>query len=141
MSFNTKKQRQHLYNLTFLKWTLERRLSTLQQSTIETTLAIHVFGNKPTQDNFIKLSEALSDLETMIEVHELTYPALRQEMDKIQKQKLITLKKQNALESQASRLETKATEKKEAAAKIPDLIKKQKEQKAKNTIWKRLFRI
>lgn len=122
MSINTRKQRNHLYSLTFLKWTVEQRLSELERCSIDSTLAIHKFGNKADDDTFKKLCEMLSNYETMIEVAEETFPALRAEMDKIKKAKLTVLKKQG----QATKYEDKAKKIKEDALNLGKIIEKQK---------------
>lgn len=139
MSLNTKKQRQHLYNSTFLKWSVERRLSTLEKSTIDSTLSIHNFGNGASEEHFLKFCEALSDFETMIEVAEMTFPALRPEMERIQKQKLTTLKKRSLLQNKSSELEKKAEAIKEKALNLPEIIKKQESEKIKSKGLKKLF--
>lgn len=115
MSVNTRKQRNYVYGLTFLKWSVERRLSTLQQGSIETSLAVLKFGNEASEDNYKQLAEKLSDFETMLEVAEETFPALRADMDRIKKEKLITLKMQTKIFS------GKGTEqeKQEKADKVP----------------------
>lgn len=133
MSLNTRKQRNHLYGFTFLKWKVEQRLSTLQKSAIETSLSVHNFGNGASEAHFLKMCETLSDLETMIEVAEETFPTLRHEMDRIKKEKLTALKKREKLNGEAKELEEKAEQKKEAASKVPE------EQKKKKGILKHLF--
>lgn len=122
MSLNTRKQRNHLYSLVFLKWSVERRLSTLQQGSIETSLAVLHFGNEATEANYKQLAEKLSDFETMQEVAEETFPALRADMDRIKKEKLLTLKMQTKIMS------GKGTEKEkeEKAAKVPYQIREKK---------------
>ena len=139
MSLNTRKQRSYLYSQTFLKWKVEQRLSTLQKTAIESSLAIHKFGNNATQEGFKKLCESLSDFETMLEVIEETFPALRSEMDLIKKEKLTVLKKQNVLNNQAKKLEGKAEEKKKKSINIPEIIKMQTEQKLKPNGIRKLF--
>lgn len=125
MSLNTKKQRIHLYGQTFMKWSVEQRLSELEKASIETTLSIHKFGNQANDDNFKKMCEAFSDLETMLEVAEETFPAFRMKMDDIKKAKLTVLKKQTALTSQAQKHEAKADKKKEEALNVSKIIEKQ----------------
>lgn len=141
MSLNTRKQRNYLYSQTFLKWDVTQRLETLEKTSIESSLTIHNFGHLATKDNFERLCDSLSDFETMLEVAEETFPALRQEIDRIKKEKLTILKKRSVLESQASDLEKKAKEKKEKSLKIPEIIKEQEEQKLKPNRIKRLFNI
>jgi hypothetical protein len=137
MSLNTKKQRNHLYSLSFLKWSVERRLSTLEKTSIESTLAIHKFGNDASEINFNKLCESLSDFETMLEVAEETFPALRGKMDMIKKQKLTVLKKQGT----ANKLEEQAKKIKENALKLPEIIKEQEEQAKNSKGLKRLLNL
>jgi len=82
MSLNTQKQRQYLYNFTFMKWTVEQRLSTFQKSAIEVALTVNKFGTDASDANFNKLCENVSDIETMIEVIELTFAPLREEVER-----------------------------------------------------------
>lgn len=135
MSLNTKKQRLHLYGLTFMKWSVEQRLSELERTSIESTLSIHRFGNKADDDNFKKLCESLSDFETMLEVAEETFPRLRFEMERIQKAKLTALKKQG----QANNLKEKAKKIEEKAYKLPDIIEKQESQNPRSKGLKKLL--
>lgn len=137
MSYNSLKQRRPLYNATFLKWSIQRRLSTFEQASIESTLSIHKFGNEASQANFDNLCESLSDLETMIEVAEESFPALRGQMDVIKKHKLKALKKQ----TEANKLEDKAKEIKEKALNLPDIIKQQEEQAKNSKGIKRFFKL
>ena len=123
MSLNTLKQRQYLYKQTFLKWTVPQRLSTLEQTAIETTLNVHKFGNNANDPNFKKFCESLSDIETMIEVAEMTFPSLRAEMDTFKKQKLTVLKKQTALKEEADGLEKVAENKRQEASEVPEKMK------------------
>ena len=108
MSLNTFKQRRNLYNSTFMKWRIEQRLLTLQRNCIEAALHVHNFGDDSSDANFEKLCEHTSDIETMIEVLELTFPALRHKMELIRKRKLITLQKTTVLNEEAKKLEDKA---------------------------------
>ena len=132
MSFNTPKQRKHLYSLTFLKWTVERRLSELEGSSIESSLAVHKFGNDANNVNFNKLAESLSDLETMLEVAELSFPHLRFKIDKIKKQKLTVLKKQTTISNEADKLEGKIVKLKTKASSLTSVIDKQKSEPIKS---------
>lgn len=127
MSLNTKKQRAHLYGLSFLKWTPEQRLSTLEKTSIECSLAVHKFGNDANEAHFNKFAESLSDFETMLEVAEETFPSLRFKMDEIKKQKLTVLKKQTLLKNEAKKHEEKAEQFKEKASNISTVIEKQQE--------------
>ncbi|MGD2113404.1 MAG: hypothetical protein PVG07_00015 [Acidobacteriota bacterium] len=136
MSVNTRKQRNYLYGLTFLKWSVEQRLSELERCSIDSTLAIHKFGNKADDDTFKKLCEAFSDYETMIEVAEETFPALRAEMDKIKKAKLTVLKKQG----QANKHQEKADQIKEEALNLGKIIEKQETDTKKSKGLRSLFR-
>lgn len=115
-----------------MKWTPEKRLSTLEQVSIENTLSVHMFGNNPTDANFKKLAETLSDMETMIEVHELSFGGLRYQMDKLKKEKLQVLKKQTALKKVVKEHEIKAEEIKKEVAEVPKKIN----QKGKVAIFK-----
>ena len=85
------KKRKLIYKFTFMKWTPERRLSTFERTAIETSLAIHNFGNGATETTFRKLSESVADIKTMIEVAELTFPILKAEAERIMKEKLVAL--------------------------------------------------
>jgi len=139
MSFNTQKQRSHLYNLTFMKWKVEERISEFEKTSIESTLAIHKFGYKADNESFKKLCESLSDFETMLEVAEETFPALRENMDAIKKAKMIVLKKHTTLSDEASKHEIKADNLKKQASNISTVIEYQKKQKIKSKGLKSLF--
>jgi peptidoglycan hydrolase CwlO-like protein len=123
MSLNTLKQRQYLYKQTFLKWKVEQRLSTMEQTAIETSLSVHKFGSNATEPNFKKLCESLSDIETMIEVAEMTFPTLRGEMDALKKEKLTVLKKQTALKEEAEEIDKKAEAIRKQASEVPQQVK------------------
>ena len=138
MSLNTKKQRQFLYRYTFLKWTPEQRLSTFEKSAIELSLAIHNFGNKPTDKTMNMLAEKIGDLETMAEVSELSFENLRQTIDVIKKEKLTTLQKQSRLIETAESLEAKAEEKRVLVSEYAK--KKYKPQGFWQWLWFHTFR-
>lgn len=125
-----------MYSLTFLKWSVEQRLSELERASIDTTLAIHKFGNKADDETFKKLCEAFSDLETMLEVAEDTFPALRFEMDKIKKAKLSVLKKQG----QANNYKEKANKIEAEALNVKKIIEKQQTEAKNSKGLKKLFR-
>jgi hypothetical protein len=92
MNNNSKRKRRNLlYQYTFLKWTVERRLSTFEKTAIETTLAIHNFGNNATEQNFNKFCESVADIKTMVEVAEQSFPLLRIRSEDIMKEKLTIL--------------------------------------------------
>ncbi len=141
MSVNNRKQRNYIYGLTFLKWTPEQRLSSLEQISIETSLAAHKFGTKPDEERFNKLCESISDLETMIEVAEESFPKLRETADKIMKSKLVTLKKQTVLKNAAKKHEEKAVEKKKEALNLAKVIEGQKKNSKKLNYFGKLFRL
>lgn len=136
MSVNTRKQRNYLYNQTFLKWTVEQRLSEFERTSIDVTLAIHKFGNKANDETFDKLAESLADFETMLETAEETFPSLRAKMDKIIKAKLTVLKKQG----QANGFKEKAKKIEEDALNVKNIVEKQQTEVKKSKGLKKLFR-
>jgi len=106
-----------------MKWTPEKRLSTMEQTAIEASLSIHRFGNNATDPNFKKFCESLSDIETMIEVAELTFPSLRSEMNIFKKHKLKVLKKRTELYEEADGLEKVAENIRKEANEVPEKMK------------------
>ena len=103
-----------------MKWTPERRLSTFERTAIETSLAIHNFGNGATETTFRKLSESVADIKTMIEVAELTFPILKAEAERIMKEKLVALDIRTQEEERAKANTEKAEEKTEEKAETTD---------------------
>jgi len=114
------KKRKLIYKFTFMKWTPERRLSTFERTAIETSLAIHNFGNGATETTFRKLSESVADIKTMIEVAELTFPILKAEAERIMKEKLVALDIRTQEEERAKANTEEAEEKAEEKAETTD---------------------
>lgn len=122
-----------------MEWKLEERISEFEKTSIESTLAIHKFGYKANNESFKIFCEKLADFETMLEVAEETFPALRENIDSIKKSKLITLKKHTKLTDEATKHEEKAGELKNEASNISTVIEDQKKQKIKSKGLKRLL--
>lgn len=86
-----RKQRNLLYNYTFLEWPVDKRLSTFEGISIEFSLAIHKFGMSATDETFQELCTSLAELKTMIEVHEESINGLKANSEAIMQEKLFTL--------------------------------------------------
>lgn len=125
-SVNGRNGRNKVYNQSFMKQPVERRLSTFEQITIESTLAIHKFGNQPTEQSLNNLCEMIGDLETMIEVFENTFEGVRDKINATKKAKLEHLKKIST-----EQVEKEAAKKKEQASK-DEATKKQFQESAKS---------
>jgi len=136
MSLNIKKQRQYLYKMTFMLWNVEQRLSTFQKSAIEVSLAVNKFGTEASDANFNKLCENVSDIETMIEVIELTFAPLREEVERIKKQKLVVLQRTTRLNQEANGLEEKAGLIKKEASEVFQKLNQKKSFFQKLLFWK-----
>lgn len=132
MSLNTRKQRNYLYNQTFMKWTPEERISELEKAAIEVSLSVHKMGDNATAESFKKFTESISDFETMLETAELTFPTLRARIDTIKKAKLTTLKKHTVFTDEAEKHKSKADIANEKASKIKTVIESQQNQKVKS---------
>ena len=138
MSLNTRKQRNYLYNRTFLKWSIEERLIEFQKTALEVSLAIHNFGHKADNETFQRLNESLADFETMLETAEETFPNLRSSVEEIKKAKLIVLSKHTEINKEADKVQDKADKIREKAKNLKAVVKSQQEKKPKN-FFQRLF--
>lgn len=67
-NFKNKAKRLAIYNRTFMKQNLESRLFTLQQCATKLSLHTTNFALDMNQDNYEEFSEAIGDIETMIEL-------------------------------------------------------------------------
>ena len=67
-NFKNKAKRLAIYNRTFMKNNLESRLFTLQQCATKLSLHTTNFALDMNQDNYEEFSEAIGDIETMIEL-------------------------------------------------------------------------
>ncbi len=67
-NFKNKAKRIAIYNRTFMKQNLESRLFTLQQCATKLSLYTTNFALEMNQSNYEEFSEAIGDIETMIEL-------------------------------------------------------------------------
>jgi len=67
-NFKNKAKRLAIYNRTFMKQNLESRLFTLQQCATKLSLHTTNFALEMNQSNYEEFSEAIGDIETMIEL-------------------------------------------------------------------------
>lgn len=77
-NFKNKKNRSNLYERTFMKNNLESRLMTLQQSTTKLSLYTTAFALDMNQANYEEFSEAIGDVETMIELAKYSIEPLQE---------------------------------------------------------------
>lgn len=77
-NFKNKKNRSNLYERTFMKNNLESRLMTLQQSAAKLGLHTTAFALDMNQANYEEFSEAIGDVETMIELAKYSIEPLQE---------------------------------------------------------------
>lgn len=135
VNFKNKNNRSKLYKRTFMKNNLESRIVTLQDAATKLTLYSGQFAyNMNNLENYKNFSEAIGDIETMIEVAKQSIEPLQETSRNSKYKKLQTLQERT---DNPPIKETSQEEKpKETAAKIKDSIPQNKSFFNKLIFWK-----